>query len=55
MRLTTEEDVMEKRFKISIAVENGRPHYKVLDYKTGKTVHCDLNELNETTCEMRGE
>lgn len=46
---------MEKRFTISTVIENGYPHYKVFDCKTGRTVHCDLNELNNTLDEMIGE
>ena len=43
---------MEKRFKIDTVVENGYPHYKITDNKTGKIVHCDLNELNEIIYEI---
>lgn len=43
---------MNKRFNISTVIENGHPHYKVYDIKTGKTIHCDLNELNETIYEL---
>lgn len=46
---------MEKRFKINTVIENGHVHYKILDCKTGQTVHCDINELNETLFEMMGE
>lgn len=45
---------MENRFNINVVVENGYPHYKITDNKTGKTVHCDFNELNETMYEMMG-
>jgi len=46
---------MEERFKISTIVENGHPHYKIYDYKTGKTVHCDFGELNIILDELMGE
>ena len=39
---------MEKRLTIKTVVENGYPHYVIHDTKTGKDIHCDLNELNET-------
>lgn len=42
------------RFEIITVVENGYPHYKVKDYFTGKEIHCDLNELNETMWELMG-
>lgn len=45
-------NTMEKRFEISTVVENGHPHYRIHDYKTGKTVHCDFGELNITLDEM---
>lgn len=45
---------MVKRFKIDTVVENGYPHYKIFDCETGMTVHCDLNELNETLYELIG-
>ena len=46
---------MENRFKISTVIENGHPHYKITDYKTGQTVHCDLGELNIILKELREE
>lgn len=46
---------MEMRFVISTVTHNGYPHYKILDNKTGKTVHCDLDELNDTLYEMMEE
>ncbi len=45
---------MKERFLISWVVENGHPHYKVHDKVTGKTVHYDEGELNETIWEMMG-
>lgn len=39
-------------FDVSVVVEYGYPHYKVVDIKTGIEVHCDLNELNETIDEL---
>lgn len=41
-----------QRFKISTIIENGYPHYKIYDCKNGRTVHCDINELNETLVEL---
>lgn len=46
---------MEMRFKVDVITEHGYPHYSILDSKTGQTVHCDLNELNETLYEMMEE
>lgn len=46
---------MMHRFKIDKVIENGYPHYKILDCKTGKSVHCDLSELNETLKVLMGE
>lgn len=46
---------MENRFNINVVVENGYPHYKITDNITGKTVHCDFNELNVTLDELMGE
>ncbi len=45
---------MKERFLISWIVENGYPHYKVHDKVTGRTVHCDEGELNETIWKMMG-
>ena len=45
---------MIKRFKINKVVENGMSHWEILDYKTGKTVHCNLDELKETLWELMG-
>lgn len=39
-------------FDISIVVEHGYPHYKVVDIETGKAIHCDLNELDKTIDEL---
>lgn len=33
---------MSKRFKISTVVENGHPHYKIMDLVNGKEVHCEF-------------
>ncbi len=43
---------MTEKFLISWVMENGRPHYKVYDKVTGRTVNCDENELNETIWKM---
>ena len=42
------------RFTINWVVENGYAHYKVHDNLTGKTIHCEENELNETIWELLG-
>ena len=42
------------RLTITTIVENGYPHYKVRDNRTGNEIHCDLNELNETISELLG-
>lgn len=44
----------KSRFTITRVVENGYPHYKVCDNLTGKEVHCDMNELNETIWQLLG-
>ena len=46
---------MESRFVISTVTQNGYPHYKIFDNKTGQTVYCDLNELNDTLYKMMEE
>ena len=46
--------IMNKRFSINWVVENGYAHYKVHDNLTGKTIHCEENELNETIWELLG-
>ena len=40
------------RFTITTIVENGYPHYKVHDNLTDNEIQCDLNELNETSCQF---
>ena len=45
---------MLERLTITTIVENGYQHYKVHDNLTGRTIHCDLNELNETIWELLG-
>ena len=42
------------RFTITTIVENGYAHYKVYDNLTGRTIHCEENELNETIRELLG-
>ena len=39
-------------FDVSVVVEHGYPHYKIVDMETGSVVHCDLNELDKTIDEM---
>lgn len=39
-------------FDVSVIVEHGYPHYKIVDVGTGSVVHCDLNELDETINEL---
>lgn len=39
-------------FDISIVVEHGYPHYKVVNTETGNIIHCDLNELDRTIDEL---
>ena len=36
-----------------VIVENGHPHYAVTDGE--RTIHCELNELNETIEELQNE
>ena len=48
-----EEQIMDNSiFTITTIVENGYPHYKIYDNLTGNEIHCDLNELNETICQL---
>lgn len=42
-------------FDISVVVENGCPHYKIIDTETKCEIHCDLNELNQTINELLEE
>lgn len=42
-------------FNVSVVVEHGYPHYKVVDVKTGIEAHCDMNELNRTIEELSQE
>ena len=44
----------KSRFTITTVVENGYAHYKVHDNLTGRTIHCEDNELNETIWELLG-
>lgn len=39
-------------FNISVVVEHGYPHYKIVDVNTGLVIHCDMNELNRTIEEL---
>ena len=39
-------------FNISIVVEHGYPHYKIINMETNSEAHCDLNELNDVIKEM---
>ena len=39
-------------FDVSVVVEHGYPHYKVIDIETGDIIHCDMNELNEAINEL---
>lgn len=39
-------------FNISVIVEHGYPHYKIVDVNTGFVIHCDINELNRTIKEL---
>ena len=50
-----EKNIMAERFRISTVVENGHPHYKILDCKSGKEFHCDFGELNNILYELMGE
>lgn len=43
---------MVERFRVSTVVENGHPHYKIVDHKTGCEIHCDFGELNSTLYEL---
>lgn len=42
-------------FDVSIVVEHGYIHYKIVDTHTGTEVHCDANELNKTIEELSNE
>ena len=39
-------------FNVSVVVEHGYPHYKIVDIETGRAIHCDLNELEKTIDEL---
>lgn len=39
-------------FNVSVVVEHGYPHYKIVSVDTGTVVHCDMNELNKTIEEL---
>ena len=47
--------MMIDNFDISVVVEHGYPHYKIVDVKDKSEVHCDLNELSETINELLEE
>lgn len=36
---------------IRVIVENGEAHYMILD-SNGNSIHCDMNELQETIVEI---
>lgn len=40
------------RFIINTEVENGQPHYKITDIKTGDIIRCDMGELTSTLNEL---
>ena len=42
-----------ERFGVETVIEQGQPHYSIYDSLTGKTVHCDTNELKETLRELK--
>lgn len=46
---------MKGNFEVTTVVENGYPHYKVVDKDTGKEAHCEFSELNETIEELLEE
>lgn len=39
-------------FNVSVVVEHGYPHYKIVNVDTGCEAHCDMNELNRTIEEL---
>lgn len=39
-------------FDVSVVVEHGCPHYRIVDMDTGNEAHCDMNELNKTIEEL---
>lgn len=43
---------MMNDFNVSVVVEHGYPHYKIVDVETGTVVHCDMNELSKTIEEL---
>lgn len=39
-------------FSVSVVVEHGYLHYKIINVSTGCEAHCDTNELNKTIEEL---
>ena len=46
--------IINGRFNVKVIVQNGRPHYVVLDMENNNEIHCEFNELNETIWELEG-
>lgn len=45
---------MPERFSISTIVEENRLYYKVYDNESGKTIECNVGELNKTIWKLLG-
>lgn len=43
---------MDDRFNIEVVATNGYAHYQIYDSLSGHTIHCDLDELDETIQEL---
>lgn len=43
---------MKERFTVTVVVEHGYPHYKIVDALSKIVIHCDINELNKTLNEL---
>lgn len=43
---------MIEGFNVSVIVEHGYPHYKIINVNTGYEAYCDMNELNRTIEEL---
>ena len=39
-------------FDVTVIVEHGCPHYRIIDVNTGNEAHCDMNELNKMIEEL---
>lgn len=46
---------MMNNFNISVVIEHGYPHYKIVNMESGCEAHCDMNELNRTIEELSSD